>query len=114
MVLDRPLQWLVCVLHLNELPFKHLFEFLDGITSGPNSFKCPIGKAINEDRRLLPIANFQPLNGFVNKLPETIISELSTDQFFLYHIQSLPKEFVQTHISTHISSHLSGIIESTH
>ena len=35
---------------------------------------------------MLPIANYQPINGYVNKLPETIISELSTDQLFLYHI----------------------------
>ena len=72
MALDRPLQWLVCMLHLNEPPLKHLFEFLDGMTSGPISFKGSIGKAINEDLRLLPIANFQPLNGCVNKLPEII------------------------------------------
>ena len=56
------------------------------MTSGPNSFKGRIGKAINEDLRLLPIAKFQPLNGSVNKLPEIIISELCTDQSFLYHI----------------------------
>ena len=86
MALDRTLQWLLCMLHLNELPLKHLLEFLDGITSGPTSFKGSIGKAINEDLRLLPIANLQPLNSCVNKLPEIIISELSTDQSFLYYI----------------------------
>ena len=41
--LDRPLQWLVCMLHLNEIPLKHLLEFWDGMTSGPTSFKGPIG-----------------------------------------------------------------------
>ena len=48
--------------------------------------KVPICKAIKEDLRLLPIANFLPSNGCVSKLPEIIISELSTDQSFLYHI----------------------------
>ena len=67
-------------------PFENLYEFLDGMTCGPTSFKGPIGKAINEDLRLLPIANFQPLNGCVNKVPEIIISKLSTDQSFLHHI----------------------------
>ena len=33
--LDRPLQLLVCMLHLNELPLKHVFEFFDGMTYGP-------------------------------------------------------------------------------
>ena len=48
--LDRPMQWLVCQLHLNELPFKHVFELVDGKTSGPGSFKGEIGKKNN--RRL--------------------------------------------------------------
>ena len=26
--LGRPVQWLICVLHLNELCFRHIFEFL--------------------------------------------------------------------------------------
>lgn len=33
--MNRPLQWLICELHLNELPFKALFAALDGETSGP-------------------------------------------------------------------------------
>ncbi|GBN92321.1 hypothetical protein AVEN_52993-1 [Araneus ventricosus] len=28
--LGKPLQWTVCLLHFNELPFRHLFENLDG------------------------------------------------------------------------------------
>ena len=45
-MINRPLQWLVCVLHLNELLLKHLFEKLDGPTSGPESYTVPIGKLI--------------------------------------------------------------------
>lgn len=29
---EHPLQWLVCLLHTNELPLRHLFEALDGAT----------------------------------------------------------------------------------
>ena len=42
--LERPMQWLHCQLHLNEIPFKHVFELIDGKTSGPGSFKAEIGK----------------------------------------------------------------------
>ncbi|GBL79463.1 hypothetical protein AVEN_92625-1 [Araneus ventricosus] len=35
--IQRPLQWFICLL-LNELPFKHLFEYLDGETTAPESF----------------------------------------------------------------------------
>ena len=44
---QRPLQWLVCLLHSNELPLRHLFLHLDGATTGPLGFYGPIGKALN-------------------------------------------------------------------
>lgn len=33
--IGRPLQWAVCLLHFIELPFRHLFQYLDGETTGP-------------------------------------------------------------------------------
>ncbi|GBP60289.1 hypothetical protein EVAR_91571_1 [Eumeta japonica] len=44
--LDRPLQWIICLLHMNELPFRHLFEHIDGTTSGPRTFSGSIGKEL--------------------------------------------------------------------
>ena len=35
---ERPLQWSVCILHLNELPLRHLRQYFDGVTLGPQSF----------------------------------------------------------------------------
>lgn len=35
--LNKPLQWVVCLLHFNELPFRHLFERLAGHTTGPQT-----------------------------------------------------------------------------
>ena len=36
--LKRPLHWFVCLLHFNELPFRHLFDTLDkSTTTGPIS-----------------------------------------------------------------------------
>ena len=34
----RPLPWVIYLLHLNELPFRHAFQNLDGLTSGPHFF----------------------------------------------------------------------------
>ena len=42
----RPLQWSICLLHLNELPLRHLMQYLDGVTSGPQSFSGQIGKEL--------------------------------------------------------------------
>ena len=43
-LLHRPLQWVVCLLHTNELPLQHVFATLDGATSDPDTFAGPIGK----------------------------------------------------------------------
>lgn len=42
--LQRPLQWLVCLFHFNELPLKSLFEKLLGKQTGPGNWPGPIGK----------------------------------------------------------------------
>ncbi|CAG9791464.1 unnamed protein product [Diatraea saccharalis] len=42
--LQKPLQWIICLLHLNELPLRHMFLHLDGCTSGLNI--GPQGKSL--------------------------------------------------------------------
>ncbi|CAH1968197.1 unnamed protein product [Acanthoscelides obtectus] len=80
--LQKPLQWIVCLLHMNELPLRHLFLHLDGCTSGPKSFSGPLGKAL-ETCEQLPIRKFQPIEG--EMLPE-MAKDLSTDQQYLHNI----------------------------
>ena len=36
--LQRPLQWVVCLLHTNELPLHHVFVQLDGSTKNSDAF----------------------------------------------------------------------------
>ncbi|KAF2887879.1 hypothetical protein ILUMI_18294, partial [Ignelater luminosus] len=44
---SRPLQWLICQLHMNELPLpRHLFQYLYGRTKGPKEYFGAITKAI--------------------------------------------------------------------
>ena len=43
---NEPLQWLVCLLHTNELPLRHLMKELDGGTSGLEDFGGLIGKQL--------------------------------------------------------------------
>src|SRR6218665_1177843 len=39
-------KWLVCLVHANDLPLRHLFEALDGATTGPRGFPGSIGKRL--------------------------------------------------------------------
>ena len=45
--LGVPVQQVICLLHLSELPLRHLFCNIDGVTSGPDSFKGRIGKEVS-------------------------------------------------------------------
>ena len=44
--LDRPLQWSVCLLHTNKLPFKHVFSILKKKIKGPDLFSGSIEKQL--------------------------------------------------------------------
>ena len=35
-LIGRALQWIICLLHLNELPLRHVFTTLDGTTNSPD------------------------------------------------------------------------------
>ncbi|ESN96663.1 hypothetical protein HELRODRAFT_163757 [Helobdella robusta] len=83
--LDRALQWCVCMLHANELPFCHLFLALDGCTSGPREYSGPIGKQLATYKNKTTLL-FQPLTGHLPDLTKNVVNELSTDQKYLYKI----------------------------
>ncbi len=56
--LGKPLKWIICLLHF-ELPLPK-FDFFDGKTAGPNSFKVLLGQQIQKFMPL-PIVPFQPV-----------------------------------------------------
>ncbi|KAI6653076.1 hypothetical protein LOD99_3912 [Oopsacas minuta] len=83
----RELQWAVSLLHTNELPLRHLFEYFDGKTSGPNSLSGPISKSLKNKLSKIPVVEFEPI--IYNEFPEMteeLIDDLSTDQSYLYRI----------------------------
>lgn len=80
--LGRPLQWFICLLHFNELPFRHLFESVDGDTTGPTSFSGQIGKKLTDCEKL-PVANFETINSEEINVTKT---DLGKDQQYLLNI----------------------------
>ena len=85
--LKRRLLWLVCQLHGNELPLRHVFDHLDGGlgTSGPTTFKGPLGIACTGDEiHLKPVVNFSVIPSSLKELPESVRKDLSRDQELLY------------------------------
>lgn len=79
--LGRSLQWIICLLHFNELPFRSLFEVIDGVTSGPKSFTGPIGLKLNCES--LPVVCYKKIDC---NLSEISSADLSKDQKYLLEI----------------------------
>lgn len=79
---ERHLHWIVCQLHSNELPLRHLIEKLDGTTSGPRGFSGAIGKNLTSCDQL-PVINYKPIKC---ELPEVDREQLSTDQKYLFDV----------------------------
>lgn len=83
--LSRPVQRIVCLLHANELPFRHLFRMIDGATSGPNSFSGEIGKLLQNC--MVSVVQFDRIK--VQDFPiidKSIVDNLSNDQRYLYRM----------------------------
>ena len=86
-LLQRPLQWAICLLHTNELPLRHVFKHLDGVSASPDSFSGPIGKELNGLVFDWKVVNFRPLSSIeFPYLPQEVIQNLSSDQFYAYQI----------------------------
>ena len=87
-LLHRPLQWIVCLLHANELPLRHVFATLDGFTSGPNTFAGPIGKCLHGPASTWSVGQFEQIAMSTSfpKLPAHVVDDLSTGQHYAYSI----------------------------
>jgi len=81
--LKRPLHWFICLLHTNELPLRHLFEQLDGSTTGPRSFSGELGTQVQRCENM-PMVKFQQIECDLQVLPDSVLQDLSTDQRYLY------------------------------
>ncbi|GBL88020.1 hypothetical protein AVEN_133688-1 [Araneus ventricosus] len=77
--LHRPIQWIICLLHFNELPLRHLFECK---SSGPSSYAGDIGRNLKRCEKL-PLVAF---NSIKCELPGIDPTNLSCDQKYLLDI----------------------------
>lgn len=99
------LQWVVCLLHSNELPLRKLFLTIDGTTTGPNSYGGPLGKLFVQKGYLnqLPIVNFLPIE--CSPLPELDRGVLSKDQ---QHLYDLCTAIITGHVPTSLAQRVIG------
>nr|XP_047142916.1 uncharacterized protein LOC124817150 [Hydra vulgaris] len=74
-----------CSLHQNELPFRAIFEYLDGGTKSPNLFSGPIGKLCENNYQDLPQVDFIKISSHVDNIhfDKKTLKDLSSDQRLL-------------------------------
>jgi hypothetical protein len=80
--LGRRLFRVVCTLHLNELPWRHIFIDLDGPTHSKSTFKGVIGRILPKVKELEWNTKFKKVTdgpGLPN-ISDEIASDLSSDQ----------------------------------
>ncbi|GBN88697.1 hypothetical protein AVEN_19754-1 [Araneus ventricosus] len=80
----RPLQWSICLLHFNDLPFRHILQHIDGQTAGPKSFSGPIGQQLTCCDKLL-VVDYEPIDC---SIPDIDRNLLSKDQQYLSDISN--------------------------
>lgn len=84
--IQKPLQRIICILHTNELPLRHLFETLDGRTTGPETYQGPIGKLLS-NCETMPVAKFSPVSvRWIQDLKLEQVQDLSSDQQYFLEI----------------------------
>ena len=80
-LVHRPLQWIVCLLHTNKLPLRHVFAIFDGFTSGPNTFTSPIGKRLHGPVSTWSVDQFEQI-----PMPTFLFPKLPTHGNYAYWI----------------------------
>ena len=87
-LLGRKLIWLICALHTNELPLRHLMIQLDGKTVSNNKFSGPVGKCISTVLELQAVEDIPPIDIEIDIIPmeDEVLKDLSADQKYLYDI----------------------------
>ena len=85
MILKRSFQWNICILHFNDIQiFKYLFEYLDGLTTGPKSFCGFIGKSLLGYENLF-VVEFESIGCDIPSL-EGVFKQFSKDKKYLLNI----------------------------
>ena len=80
--------WVVCQIHTNELPLRHLIEKLDGKTTSKDGFSGPIGKKLASINSVQKKLSFEPIPFLepIVDIPEKIVASMSTDSMLAYRL----------------------------
>ena len=78
--------WVICTIHCNELPLRHLIVKVVGQTKGKDKFSGPIGDKLYVVNDLKRRYDFTPIPGLCElpAIPEKVVSHMSKDSSLFY------------------------------
>ena len=87
-LLNRKVFWMICAIHTNELPLRHLIERLIGKTKGKDKFNGPIGEKLYVVNQLERNYSFKPIPGLseLQTIPPQVVAEMSNDSSLFYRL----------------------------
>ena len=87
-MLNKALFIVMCMLHINELPLRHLVIGLDGPTSSVTGWTGPIGKILSQVNKMTRLAVFEPIPQLepLMVLSDDILQSMSTDSSLCYKL----------------------------
>ena len=87
-MLERKCFWVICMIHTNELPLRHLIVSIDGKTSSKDGFTGPIGKLLSQVDDMERNYEFPPIEGLEEliDIPQDIVNSMSTDASICYQL----------------------------
>ena len=80
-MLGRNIFWIICQIHTNKLPLRHLMSKLDRKTSSREGWTGPIGKLLVRVNDMERNYSFSPISGLVEliHIPQDIVTKMSAD-----------------------------------
>nr|XP_047138771.1 uncharacterized protein LOC105846338 isoform X2 [Hydra vulgaris] len=82
-ILKRRIHLIGCLLHVNELPLRHLISKLDGSSNSSNNYSGPVGKSLTTPIHLNLTVDFIQVETDIEYPPLCVIKDLSADQRML-------------------------------
>ncbi|GBN60252.1 hypothetical protein AVEN_78380-1 [Araneus ventricosus] len=70
----RPLQWSICLLHFNELPFRHILQHIEDQTSMLKCFSGPIGQQLTCYEKF-PVVDYEPIDCSITHIDRNLLNK---------------------------------------
>ncbi len=87
-LMGRRVYWVICTIHCNELPLRHLIHKMDGPTKGKDGLSGPMGKLLPNVNTMKRNFHFKAIPGLedLREIPSNVVEKMSNDDSLFYQL----------------------------